>query len=180
MRYFSLQEILCIGLIILYLIGIVDDIFKKQYKNLNFFVSIFFLFLSIVLTFFVAPAYVSGSSMEPTLHDKDILFLNKLDRDFTTNDIVVFRSNTLKKSLIKRIVGVPGDTVYMVNGDLYVNDILIEGEYETIATFESFDKVVVPENSFFVMGDNRPGSVDSRSVNVGFVNKKYIYGKIIK
>lgn len=179
MRYLSFQEILCIGLIIVYIVGIVDDIFKKQYKNFNFLVSIFFLILASTITFVVAPAYVVGNSMEPTLHNKDILILNKLDRNFTTNDIVVFRSPTLKKSLIKRVIGVPGDTIYMQDGDLYVNDVLVEGDYETIPTIESFDKVVVPDDCYFVMGDNRPGSLDSRSENVGFVNKKYIYGKIL-
>lgn len=180
MRYYSFQELVCITLIIVYLVGIVSDIYKKQYKNLNFVVSMIFLILATTITFIVAPAFVVGSSMEPTLHNKDVLALNKLDRDFEKNDIVVFRSVNLKKSLIKRIIAVAGDTVSMQDGDLYVNGVLVEENYETIPTVESFEEVVVPDNCYFVMGDNRPGSLDSRSETVGFIEKKYIYGKIIR
>lgn len=180
MRYYSFQELVCIALIIVYLVGIVSDIYKKQYKNLNFVVSMIFLILATTITFIVAPAFVVGSSMEPTLHNKDVLALNKLDRDFEKNDIVVFRSVNLKKSLIKRIIAVAGDTVSMQDGDLYVNGVLVEENYETIPTVESFEEVVVPDNCYFVMGDNRPGSLDSRSETVGFIEKKYIYGKIIR
>lgn len=180
MRYFSFQELICIVLIIVYLFGLIGDIRTKQYKNFNFIISVIFLLLATTITFVVAPAFVVGSSMEPTLQDKDVLALNKLDRDFKTNDIVVFRSANLKKSLIKRIIAIPGDTVSMQNGDLYVNGALVEEDYETIPTVESFEEVVVPDNCYFVMGDNRPGSLDSRSETVGFIEKKYIYGKIIR
>lgn len=180
MRYFSFQEILCIILICIYTVGIIIDIFKKQYKDFNFISSIAILIVTITITFIVAPAFVVGTSMEPTLKDKQVLALNKFSREFEVNDIVVLRSNTLKKSLIKRIVAKGGDTVYMDNGDLYVNDILITPEYEVVPTVESFDKITVPEGYYFVMGDNRPNSLDSRSKQVGCIEKKYIYGKIIK
>lgn len=180
MRHYSFQELICIVLIIVYLIGIIIDIYKKQYKNVNFIISIIFFLLTTTITFITAPAFVVGSSMEPTLHNKDVLAINKLDRDFNTNDIVVFRSKTLKKSLIKRIVAVEGDTVSMKDGCLYINGVLIKENYETIPTVESFDEVTVPIGCYFVMGDNRPGSLDSRSTNVGFIEKNYIYGKIIR
>ena len=68
----------------------------------------------------------------------------------------------------------------MKDGSLYINGVLIEENYETIPTVESFDEVTVPIDCYFVMGDNRPGSLDSRSTNVGFIEKNYIYGKIIR
>lgn len=180
MRNFSFQEILCIVLIGVYVVGIIIDIVKNQYKNFNFILSVGILLLTITITFFVAPAFVVGTSMEPTLHEKQVLVLNKFSRDFKKEDIVVLRSTTLKKSLIKRIVAEGGDTIYMDNGDLYVNDVLVDATYVTIPTVESFEKVVVPEGHYFVMGDNRPGSLDSRNDKVGFVEKKYVYGKIIQ
>lgn len=181
MRYFSFQEILCILLMIFYLVGIFMDIYKKEHKNIQFVLSVVILILTTTITFIVAPAFVVGSSMEPTLHNKDVLLINKFDRNYEVNDIVVLRSKTLKKSLIKRIVAEGGDTVSMVNGDLYVNgEVITDADYSTMPTFESFDEVTVPEGHYFVLGDNRPASLDSRSEKVGFVAKKYIYGKVIE
>lgn len=180
MRYFSFQEILCIILICVYIVGIFIDIFKKQYKDLNFVISIVILIVTTTITFIVAPAFVVGESMEPTLKNKQVLALNKFSRNFEVGDIVVLRSKTLNKSLIKRIVAKGGDTVSMVDGELYVNDVLVKPDYDTIPTFESFNTVVVPDGHYFVMGDNRPNSLDSRSEKIGFINEKYIYGKIFK
>lgn len=181
MRYFSFQEIICMLLIFFYLIGVIIDIYKKRYKDFHFLLSLFILTLTSVITFVVAPAFVMGPSMEPTLNNKDILFINKIDRNYTINDIVVLRSKSLNKSIIKRIVAKGGDTVCMVDGNLYVNNELVtDDEYSTIPTFESFDEVTVPEGHYFVLGDNRPVSLDSRSEKVGFIAKKYIYGKVIK
>lgn len=180
MRYFSFQEILCILLMLFYIVGIFSDIYKKEYKNIQFVLSIFILILTTTITFVVAPAFVVGSSMEPTLNNKNVLLINKFNRTYEINDIVVLRSQKLKKSLIKRIVAEGGDTVSMVNGTLYVNGELVENtDYSTMPTFESFDEVIVPEGHYFVLGDNRPASLDSRSEKVGFIAKKYIYGKVI-
>ena len=180
MRYFSFQEILCAVLIVVYLVGIIIDIYKKEFKDFNFILSIFILILTTTMTFVVSPAFVVGESMEPTLHDKQVVALNKFSRDFEVNDIVVLRSEKLKKSLIKRIVAKGGDTVHMENGELYVNDVLVTPKYEVVPTIESFGKVTVPEGQYFVMGDNRPNSLDSRSETIGCIEKKFISGKIIK
>ena len=178
-RYFSIPEYICMIVIIIYIVCIIGDIKRKEYKNLNFLFSILILGLSIFVTFFKAPAFVVGASMNPTLVDKQILILDKLDRDFEKNDIVVLQSQKLKKKLIKRIVAVGGDTVSMKDGQLFVNGKQAYEPYETVPTFESFDEVTVPEGNYFVMGDNRPNSLDSRSESVGFIPKKFIIGKTV-
>ena len=180
MRHFSFQEYLCMVIIAVYSVGIIVDIAKKRYKDLNFALSVILLVVSITITFITAPAFVVGESMEPTLKDKDVLMVDKFTRDFEAGDIVVLYSKEINKSLIKRIVAKGGDTVHMVTGDLYVNDKLVEANYDTIPTFETFDKITVPEGEYFVMGDNRPNSLDSRNENIGCIEEKYIYGEILR
>ena len=144
----------------------------------------------ILLCVFVAqPVVVEGTSMLPNLHDGERLIVDKLVyykwKDFSwanieRGDIVVFwYPNDPDKSYVKRIIGLPGDTVEMRNGVVYVNDAEMHEDYldtEHNQNNENFKRHKVSEHYYFVMGDNRDNSSDSRIW--GLVPEKYIYGKV--
>ena len=122
---------------------------------------------------------ISGSSMEPTLNDEEIVVLIK-----TTNlkrgELCCFSYQN--KFLIKRVIGLPGDKVNVdENGSVYVNNALLDEPYvtdkalgECDVTFPSY----VTDNHYFVLGDHRSTSIDSRSSVIGLVSEEYIVGKI--
>jgi signal peptidase I len=144
---------------------------------------------ALVVVFVVQPVKVEGTSMLPRLHDGERIFVNKLiyydeyswapkvDR----GDIVVFWfPDDPSKSYIKRVVGLPGDTIEMRDGIVQVNGSQIDERYldPTLnLSSRGHTPVYVRPNYYFVMGDNRDNSSDSRSW--GLVPKKYIYGKAL-
>lgn len=134
-----------------------------------------------VILFLYQPVKVEGTSMEPRLTDQERVFINKFIYRFESverGDVVVFwYPKDVTKSFIKRVVGVPGDRVEMRAGELFVNGGRVAEPY-LAADFrgeDSFSPVLVPSGEFFVLGDHRTSSNDSRSW--GTVPQKYIYGK---
>lgn len=150
-------------------------------KKIRIFDCLFFL-LVFIITFGVRFATVSGSSMENTYHDGDFLIVSKFDKSFSRGDIIVFNSDNLGKYLIKRVIGVEGDTVsfepngVLINGDLIYEDYI---KTQQSSYIDVQDKYEVGENQYFVMGDNRNNSLDSRSSLVGMVDSSNIVGKVI-
>lgn len=140
----------------------------------------------VVYMFLFRPFEVKGESMYPNLHNNEYLITNVISQKIGNpklGDIVVFKApNEPDKDFIKRVIGVAGDTVSIKNGDVYLNgNQLDESEYlkPEVKTYGgSFlregDEVTVPEGYFFVLGDNRSYSSDSREW--GFVPKKNIIG----
>jgi signal peptidase I len=122
---------------------------------------------------------ISGSSMEPTLNDEEIVVLLK-----TTNmkkgELCCFSYQN--KLLIKRVIGLPGDKINMdTNGNVYVNDELIDEPYITDRAFGECDitfPCYVTDNHYFVLGDHRSTSIDSRSSAIGLVGEEFVIGKI--
>lgn len=140
-----------------------------------------------IITFIAQSFRVDGSSMEPSLHDGQRLIVDKLSYRFSTpriGDIVVFRYPTdLQRMFIKRIIGVAGDEILISDGSVYVNGIRLIENYINGPTYGAFARsygpVIVPANSFFVLGDNRLNSDDSRFPDVGFVPRENIIGRAI-
>lgn len=131
---------------------------------------------AIIITriFFFSPIRVNGTSMYPTLQDKEFMILNKisLKKGINRFDIVVVQENN--KYIIKRVIGLPGESVMYKDNKLYINGKSVEDNYSKTTT-NDFDNVVLGKNEYFVMGDNRAVSSDSRII--GPVNIKNIKGK---
>lgn len=146
---------------------------KKWFKE-NLLFTILLLTIIIIRIFFYSPIRVNGSSMYPTLQDKEFMILNKigLQKGINRFDIVVVESNG--KYIIKRVIGLPGESVMYNDNKLYINGKVVEDNYSKSET-ENFENVILKDNEYFVMGDNREVSKDSRVI--GPVNIKNIKGK---
>lgn len=128
---------------------------------------------------------VIGISMKPTLENGEKVMINRLAYCIAgpkQNDVVAFapKGNMNSHYYIKRIVGVPGDTIQIVDGHLYVNGeiYLYEDNYDEIAQPGiAANEITLGKGEYFVMGDNRNNSEDSRSANIGIVKKKDLIGK---
>ncbi len=144
------------------------------------------LVIALVITTFIRPTLVKGSSMYPTLEENDYLIINKMayKSDIPERgDIVVFKSelmqeNGKKKDLVKRIVAVEGDTIKVTEGEVYVNGEMLDEEYINGDYTDGYVDIEVPKGYVFAMGDNRPNSLDSRDSRVGIVPVDHIVGKV--
>lgn len=137
----------------------------------------------LIFTFVIDAPKVSGPSMEPTLEDGDRVVINLMSRNYEVGDIIVFETDDGDK-LIKRIVGIPGDVVKITpDKQLSINGRDVDEEYvytDTVVTdITVVYPVIVNEGTYFVMGDNRTNSKDSRNSEIGLVNKEDIVGKVI-
>lgn len=133
---------------------------------------------------FIARAYtVNGESMMPTLHHGERLLVDKISYRFvepSRGEIVVFKYPAdPSEQFIKRVIGVPGDTVAVLQGTVYVNNQPLVEDYISAPARIGFAPQVVPENTYFVLGDNRNNSEDSRFSRVGFVPRELIVGRAV-
>ncbi len=137
----------------------------------------------IITTFIAQLTNVVGKSMFPTLEDGDHIIIEKISKRFSSMDrydIIVFPHEE-DILYIKRIIGLPGETVDIRDGKVFVNDVEIEEKYEFEVIEEYGDSLplTVPEGEYFVLGDNRNNSHDSRYQTVGTVKKEDITGKAV-
>lgn len=148
---------------------------------------LFAIVVVIVLMIFIQPTLVKGDSMFPTIQENNYLVIEKVSYWFRApayGEVIVFKShlpeNSFKnKDLIKRIIGLPGDTIKISDGTVFRNGEALKESYTAEAyTFGQMD-VTVPKDSVFILGDNRAVSRDSRDPAVGFVPIKSIRGKIL-
>jgi signal peptidase I len=136
-----------------------------------------------IVIFVVQPVKVEGTSMQPRLVDQERIFVNRFIYRFENihrGDIVVFwYPRDTNKSFIKRVAAIPGDVIEIREGAVYVNGSEVKEPYlkPEFRDNESFHKAVVPPDQYFVLGDHRNSSNDSR--NWGFVPRSLIYGKAI-
>ncbi len=153
--------------------------FRGWLKDVLLAVVIAFL----MVVFLYQPVKVEGTSMQPELLDQERIFVNKFVYHFEEihrGDIVVFwYPKDPSKSFIKRVLGVPGDVVSIRDGQVYINGQLVEERYvpRGYQDADSYPPVRVREGHYYVLGDHRNASNDSRSW--GLVPRKYIYGKAV-
>lgn len=132
------------------------------------------LVVIILRTFVITPVQVDGSSMYPTLKDNQVLILKKYDKSYKRFDIVVLKYG--KDKLVKRVIGVPGDIIKYEDNKLYVNGKYVKEKFLKDVVTSDFTEVVVPDDHYFVMGDNRENSKDSRIF--GVIKKDKICGTV--
>ena len=140
------------------------------------------VYATLIVTFGFQVARVEGLSMAPTLDDQDRLIVNKLVYRLSSprrGDIVMlYYPLNPDKSFVKRVIAEEGDQVRIVDGRVYVNDVPLPDDYvaEEYKSHDDWGPQVIPEGYYFVMGDHRNNSSDSR--HWGMVPKKYIIGKV--
>lgn len=149
-----------------------------------------FIIVFLVRQYFFANYIVNGESMMPTIEEGNRLLVNKIELEFRSPkrfDLIVFHANE-NEDYIKRVIGLPGDTIKYENDQLYVNgkavdepylheykEALVEGQLtEDFTLLEKTGHKTVPEDHYFVLGDNRRHSYDSR--HIGFISQKEIVG----
>lgn len=130
---------------------------------------------------------VDGSSMTNTLHNDENLLVNKLEYRFSNPeryDIIIFHPKGSEEGTlyVKRVYGLPGETIQIIDGDIYVNQTKIEDSFAKKGTKDpgiAENPITLGEDEYFVLGDNRQGSSDSRDPDVGLVNRKNITGHVV-
>ena len=138
---------------------------------------------ALIITFLYQPVRVEGTSMLPRLEDHDRLFINKFVyhiESIQRGDIVVFHyPRDPEKSYIKRVIAVPGDRLWIDNGSVWLNGQLVRENYVPAKYRDnrSMAEIVVPDGEYFMMGDHRSISSDSREF--GPVERDLIYGKAV-
>lgn len=156
--------------------------------DLIFYAVLIFVCVYILPNFVLQRTIVDGPSMEDTLHDKDQLYVEKISYRFNALDrfdVIVFYPygrEDKEDYYVKRIIGLPGETVQIIGSDIYIDGELLEENYgkEPIENpGRAAEPITLGEDEYFVLGDNRNNSLDSRSERVGNVKKENIGGRVI-
>lgn len=138
--------------------------------------------IAFVLKMFIVDfAYVDGSSMYPTLKDGERIVVNQIGYRFGEpqyGDIVTLHYDA-STEFVKRIIGMGGDRIKIVDNVVYRNGEPLDEPYINTEDYPDFEEVVVPAGKYFVMGDNRAHSSDSRFAGLGFVDRDALIGKVV-
>ncbi len=165
-----------------------EKVVNSLYSALGWVVYVIIIIAAtyLLVTYVGQRTKVSGNSMEPSLHNGDNLIVDKITyrfRDPKRYEIIVFPYRYEEGTFyIKRIIGLPGETVQILDGEVYINGKVLEKDYgiEPIERGKegmAGTKITLKEDQYFVMGDNRNHSSDSRSASVGLLNRREIMGR---
>ncbi len=148
---------------------------KEFFKEILPYVVVIIVVI-LIKTYIVSPVKVNGDSMIDTLHNKDVMLLSKISyklHDIERFDIVVVREG--KDSIIKRVIGLPGEQVEYIDNKLYINGKVVKEKFKHKDTDDFIPDHKIPADMYFVVGDNRGNSTDSRVL--GYIPKQDILGK---
>ena len=154
-----------------------------MFKNMNLsklviVISLYFILILTISNKVFSFYVVNGDSMLPNIHDKEVKSVNKMVRKYKRGDIVIVKNNRDQYFMIKRIIGLPGEKIDVIYDDVYINDKKLDEPYVNQSN-EKFDSnirnVKLKENEYYVMGDNRNYSMDSREL--GPLKKSDIIGR---
>ncbi|MDP3970212.1 MAG: signal peptidase I [bacterium] len=168
------------------------DVFLLYIKKILKILIVLIFFILITRSFIIEPGRVNGRSMEKTFIDDDIFFVNKLfllTKKPRRGDIVQYINDINNEVIIKRVIGLPGEQVKIFNNHVYIittagEEIKLAEPYldeYTLTKTPLGNNIIyppIPENEYFLLGDNRGESKDSRYV--GTINRSYITGSVIK
>jgi len=147
----------------------------KAEKNFLYRIGIIGVIIFIINTFFYQICFVNGKSMEPTLKSGQMLFIKKYQLNLQNNDIIVVKKNN--SIIIKRLIGLPNDTI-KIDDYVYVNGNKNDDRLTTQKGIVE-NEIRLKDDEYFVLGDNRGYSIDSRSNEIGIIHKNEIIGKVM-
>ena len=158
---------------------------KKEILSMILYLVVIFVAVYLIITYVGQRTQVNGDSMEPTLSHEDNLIMDKLSyhfRDPERYEVVIFPCPTEPETyFIKRVIGLPGETVQIMDGVVYINGELLDSDIYGIDIIEEEGIAETPialgEDEYFVLGDNRPVSRDSRYEDVGPIHRDTIEGR---
>ncbi len=146
-------------------------------------VKVVLISLAIILPvrlFLVQPFYVEGASMEPNFHASDYLIIDELSYRFhqpQRGEVIIFKNpRNHREYFIKRVIGLPGESVEVKDGRVFVNGKELAEAYIKHFSIDTYSAVKLADNHYFVMGDNRTNSLDSRQI--GSISKEAIIGRV--
>lgn len=159
---------------------------KEWFYNFELVIIICFIFYFVNMFLFNIAA-VKGVSMMPTLKDGDLLLVSNTFYNVDNGDIIIAKKQDFKQAIIKRVIAKEGQTIDIdfVKGDVFVDGKLLKEDYIDEKTLvegnikEEDYPLTVPKDSYFVMGDNRNESIDSRYNQIGMIHKKDILGEVM-
>ncbi len=124
---------------------------------------------------------LQGNSMEPAYHSGQFLILDKHSKNYDYGDVIAIKKDNIDGFLVKRIVAIPGDSVYISDGNLLING-EYQNEWQEIIDFAGIaeEPITLGEDNYFVLGDNVKQSKDSRYEEIGLINLKEIKGKVLR